>query len=254
VYQEPSFFFFFFLLSFSHSDHFHTTKMDAGTNQMYAIQRPAYEARSQLVGRPTDSTPDTPPSHPPLDVVGLCNLRKSIVENLPTTCSHCGAEFPKGSIVELKGGEIIAYCKKLGACGKSQVLFAAVDFRTPVYKKVCVYSRGLPAVIPPPQQSGVPSSAQTTTPPGPIIHADPRANMSQMTHQQLMQMHCPSCVHCGLDEAHHSRCDQNGWSIASYNTISYPSDWPYYNPSTGTWGTSWIPGYFHSVKDSMMNK
>jgi hypothetical protein len=179
-------------------------------NQMYEIQRPAYEARSQLVGKPTDSTPDTPPAYPALDVVGLCNLKKSIVENLPTTCSHCGAEFPIGSIVELGNEEIVAYCKKPGACGRSQVLFAAVDFRTPAYKKVCIYS-------PKDDSSSVP-------------------DLSEIGHLQLMQMDLPTCAHCGQDEASHPPCDENGWSVVGYNNVSFPPDWPYFDGDT--WGTA----------------
>eukprot|EP01040_Poterioochromonas_malhamensis_P002183 gene2183-2324_t len=186
--------------------------MDSGLNQMYAIQRPAYAARAELTGPVTDSTPTTPPTHPPLDVAGLCNLKKSVVQNLPTTCGHCGAELPPRSIIE-HNGAVVAYCKLKGACGRSQVLYAAVEFKTPIYRQVCKFVHR--------------PSAERVVP----------GEMGRMNHAELMEMHDPSCANCGERMSQHKKSDQNGWTIIGYNPISYPSDWPFFDSSTGTWGT-----------------
>jgi hypothetical protein len=177
---------------------------------MYQIQAPAFNARSQILGTPTNSTPDTPPIHPPIDVAQLCALKKSVIANLPTTCGHCGAELPPRSIVE-HDGSIMAYCKKPGACGRSQVLYAAVDFKTPVYKKVCIFT---------PRVTG--------------NHHD-FERMNEMSHDELMQMHDPSCANCGSRSSQHKKCDQNGWAVTGHSNLALPADWPAFDSSTGTW-------------------
>ncbi len=98
---------------------------------MYQSQQPAYAARSEIIGKITDSTPTTPPSIPEINLDELCRLKREIVSNLPTHCVHCQAEYPKdikGVFVEMKNDNtIVAYCKKPGACGRSHVLLLVLN-------------------------------------------------------------------------------------------------------------------------------
>ncbi len=88
---------------------------------MYACQTAAYQARNQMGGTKTDSTPDKPPSHQAPDLEGLCALRKKILSSLPKKCAHCDKPLKHslGSFVERKDHSLIAYCKTPGACGRS---------------------------------------------------------------------------------------------------------------------------------------
>jgi hypothetical protein len=111
---------------------------------MYAQQSAAYSARDNYGSHRTDSTKDEPPSHSTPNLEELCNLKKKIVTDLPTNCVHCGADYPLGSIIELKDQCIVAYCKKKGACGKSLVLFAGLDLVVPSYVQVCKFEAVTP--------------------------------------------------------------------------------------------------------------
>ena len=278
---------------------------------MYQCQAPAYAARNEIVGKPTDSTPTTPPSVPEIDVEALCKLKREIVSNLPTNCPHCQAEYPrdiKGTFVELRNcGSIVAYCKKPGACGRSNVIFAGVELARPVYEQVCVFRRRVPGEpIENPSSGGVwsffrsrnsapvnlaatspgtapvdPVATETTTSPAtedPFaglanapnevqqqpsgleqlsledlsqeqqqqFPSDPNAdivaalerlnNPRAMTHDEMMEMHNPTCGKCGLRSLDHKRdVDQNGWRIKGQTPLKTPRGWPVWNPSTGTW-------------------
>jgi hypothetical protein len=182
--------------------------MERSADIMYNEQGEPYEAPSQFIDTPTNSTADTPPTHAPLDFAGLCNLKKSVVGNLPKNCGHCGAELPPKSIVELKNGEIMAYCRKKGACGRSQTLFESVEFKSPIYEKVCIYE---------------------TTP------LEPGTTVWEMTRTALQQMETPTCAKCGKEREEHPQCDRNGWAVTGYNNLTKPSDWPSFDADTATW-------------------
>jgi hypothetical protein len=142
--------------------------------QMYAVQAPAFEARSALQPRKTDSTRERPPSHTQVDIRAVCNLKRQVLTALPTKCPHCSAEYvaPKPyaglffkmmgalfggsssaasagasvvSIVETDCGEIVAYCRRhdaqtTKACGRSYVLFTPPDLTAPEYAQSCVFA------------------------------------------------------------------------------------------------------------------
>ncbi len=92
-------------------------------------------------GLKTDSTPTSPPSHTIPDIKGLCDLKKKILSNLPDKCAHCGKphKHSLGSYKERDNDEIIAYCKTKDGCGRSQILFAALDLSYPEYKQICIF-------------------------------------------------------------------------------------------------------------------
>ncbi len=119
--------------------------MESGPSRMYQAQTVAFNARSELMGVKTDSTPETPPTHTLPNVVELSALKQRIVSNLPTNCVHCEAIYPPNSFLEHKGS-VMAYCKLKGACGRSLVLFAGVEMNTPVYTKICPFKA--PEIIP----------------------------------------------------------------------------------------------------------
>ena len=117
----------------------------SGSSMMYPQQMMAFSSRNAHMGTTTDSTAECPPSTAKPDIKALCELKKKIVGNLPTTCSHCGVALLPQSIIERHTGEVIAYCKAPGACGKSLVLFAGVDLSYPVYKRFCPFKFKEPA-------------------------------------------------------------------------------------------------------------
>ncbi len=72
---------------------------------MYQTQMPAFNARREILGKPTDSTPTAPPSVPEIDLEALCRLKREVVSNLPEKCFLCQAEYPKdiqGTFIETK--------------------------------------------------------------------------------------------------------------------------------------------------------
>ena len=186
-----------------------------GPRAMYQVQQAAYTARNNFVLKPTDSTPETPPTHPPIDVEGICQLKKDVVANLPKVCCHCESEYPPGSIIERPEGSIIAYCKLKGACGKSRVLFAGIELSVPVYEKICRFQK--------------PASDEAER---------------QYTHNELAAVRADVfrlhgivagdviCELCGKrydqheDAAVIGRADQNGWVERRRSLVPLPADWP----------------------------
>lgn len=204
---------------------------------MYAQQAVAYDARAALLGQTTDSTPKTPPTQTPPDIVQLCALRKQILKNLPSTCVHCNAEMKKEYIVDHKGS-IMAYCKAPGACGRSLVLFAGVDFTYPVYAQTCVYTHS-PAVAAAPVTAShaQPLSAAEMEL---VVNELTSTNFNDVGAMDIYTLHgIPNpahlCDHCGKPPSEHKKCDQNGWYEARRSVYTLPPDWPVYNNGTKTW-------------------
>ena len=201
--------------------------MESGPRQMYAVQTAAFDFRRSHVGIATDSTPTSPPTRKPLDLEAIAAQKRHIVNNLPTHCSHCNAEFPPQSIVELKDGSVTAYCKKKGACGKSHVLFAGIELKQPIYEQVCVFRRIEP-------KFETTSNLPTTE------HVPVEVDMEQLLrscHREVtLEDHDPTCASCGKRNlSHHHDVDQNGWRIARYEVIRPPRNWPVFNKQTGSW-------------------
>lgn len=231
--------------------------MQSGPRMMYQTQAVAFNARNEILGKATDSTPITPPSVPAIDLNALCKLKRDIVSNLPKNCLHCGAEYPievKGTFVERDDGSIMAYCKQKGACGRSHVLFAGVELVKPVYEQVCVFTyKGFnsaplgqkeeqAAIIKSSdfqQQLVVPKIEQQQFDPSDLTaissidQIQASFDMSKMTHDEMMELHDPTCAKCGLRKlAHKTDIDKNGWRVARKESLSLPADWPTYYPST----------------------
>lgn len=216
--------------------------------QMYAQQAVAYSSRDSLLGETTNSTPESPPTQTPPDIERLCELRRHVLRNLPTTCSHCKAEMLKDDIVDHKGS-IIAYCKTPGACGRSLVLYAGVDFSYPVYEQTCPYKYTPPAAAP----TAIPTSFTDAD----IVPVEAAPlDLAELTQQ--IQQHAsrlptdqtgaldiyalhgiPNPAHmcdtCGRGPDVHKKCDQNGWYEVRRQHYTLPANWPRYDSSTKTW-------------------
>lgn len=228
-----------------------------GTSRMYACQAPAFAARDELVGIQTDSTPEHPPHHDTPDWRRLCDLKLSIVQSLPTACSHCGAVLEPEFIIERRDGDIVAYCKTKGACGKSQVLFAAVDPTYPVYTKFCPFRTAeaeipQPAVIDPTsvaaqqgQIFGESAAAPAEPPTEATIPPDVLNRLigldSQTQELDVYALHGITrpdapCALCNRPYRDHERgCDQNGWKETRRALYDLPADWPVFDPATHKW-------------------
>lgn len=227
--------------------------------QMYAQQTVAYEARDALIGETTNSTSESPPFQTPPDIEKLCQLRKHILRNLPTTCTHCNAEMLKEYIVDHKGS-IIAYCKTPGACGRSLVLYAGVDFTYPVYEQTCPYTYTSPVVDaeaaaifndavaaleindgPPVDSSNFAQPIENFATQVPIEqHYARRFPTDQNGELDIYALHgIPNPAHmcdtCGKGPGEHKKCDQNGWYEVRRELYALPADWPTYNSATKTW-------------------
>lgn len=236
------------------------------TSMMYQHQSLAFEARGACTSAATNSTPNSPPYQGEPDLRRLCDLKKSVIANLPTHCSHCNAPLTPNMCLELRGGEIMAYCKTKGACGKSLVLFAGVDLTYPIYEKFCPFraveagsapqTSATPQLISPdavhvdPQQPNVAeqhmfpdfSGFPETTPqssdtirmqvrPGVFRNVDVYA-LHGITRPDKV------CALCNQTySAHQDRCDQHGWKEVRREHYALPEDWPVYDSSQGTWLT-----------------
>jgi hypothetical protein len=200
-----------------------------GTSCMYQQQMPAFSIRDELGGGlTTNSTPDDPPQHESPDWIKLCELKRSIVQNLPTTCSHCGSGFPDGSIVERRDGDIVAYCKASGACGRSLVLFAAVDRSYPVYKKFCPFRAVEPS-------SAEAQEESVSGPPDRTPELPQSITMQEVLSRTPLDIYAlhgitPPHTLCSLCDkgyqAHEQGCDQNGWKEVGRRLYALPADWP----------------------------
>lgn len=212
---------------------------ESGPSIMYAQQAVAFDARAALMGHTTDSTPETPPTHTAPDIVQLCALKKQVLQNLPTSCVHCKAEIKKEYIVE-HNGSIMAYCKTPGACGRSLVLFAGVDFTYPVYAQTCVYTH---AERTPPPAFGKPAGSTQTLSAAELEQAIQQLNVTNFINADpgnIYALHgIPNPAHlcdtCGKSPNQHKKCDQNGWYEVRRSVYALPSDWPVYSTWTKTW-------------------
>lgn len=198
---------------------------------MYAVQTAAYEFRGSHVGIETNSTPTTPPTHKPLDLEAITAQKIHIVNNLPTHCAHCQAEFPPQSIVELKDGCVMAYCKQKGACGKSQVLFAGIELKTPIYGKSCRFQRIQPA----PREQDLPEGTEQSSE---VVESITAALLAELNRPRVITMedHNPTCATCGNGYLSHKQdVDQNGWRITGYTKLDPLPTWPRFHQASGTW-------------------
>jgi hypothetical protein len=184
--------------------------MASHPTRLYECQIPAYQSHSAYNAKVTNSTPTSPPEVTPTDINAACQKKKEIVNNLPTKCSHCG--MATGSIVELKDGSIMAYCKS-SECGRSQVLYVAPSLTTPKYKQVCVFEEDQSKAVPSPNED----------------------------HGRIMKMHgiIPNeadCKNCSKQYKDHERdYDTNGWVQCGEEIIKLPSDWPTWDTKSKTW-------------------
>lgn len=232
---------------------------------MYAQQTVAYAARDALIGETTNSTPESPPILTPPDIVKLCDLRREILRNLPTTCTHCKAEMLKEYIVDHKGS-IIAYCKTPGACGRSLVLYAGVDFSYPIYEQTCRYVYTPPtaeatvgAAVSAPETAVISTGTEAVDAESfntPDFVQQLQADAVQVPIQQYYSAaHFPldqngeldiytlhgipnpahMCDTCGKGPGDHKKCDQNGWYEVRRGHYALPNNWPRYNSATKTW-------------------
>lgn len=204
-----------------------------------------------MLGARTNSTAESPPTQDAPDIAGLCALKRQIVTNLPTACTHCGAELKKEYCVELKDDEcIMAYCKTPGACGKSLVLFAGFDRTYPVYTQTCCFKRIEAAPVQPVVPAPVTFTAEDA-PNSPPTNAPEMLSASilkelQQEQQQLdiyalhgIERPDSKCANCGKAYSTHNKtCDQNGWYESSRKCYKLPHDWPTYNSSTKTWSNT----------------
>ena len=70
-----------------------------------------------------------------------CGSKKTAISRLPTQCVHCKTPLNTPSCIqEISCGDIMAYCRGAGGCGRSQVLWSAIPLTVPVYKQVCVFT------------------------------------------------------------------------------------------------------------------
>jgi hypothetical protein len=175
---------------------------------MYEIQNFAFAAADVYQPPKTNSTPDHPPVHI-VDLQAACAAKKKIVENLPTKCGHCSTSFnAPNCIVEIKDGDVMAYCRGQGGCGKSQVLFVGVNASIPRYRKVCVF--------------------KTSVPP---------AEQNELQHQPLdiYALHGITrpetiCDTCGQRyDNHPTGYDHNGWLQDGVDQLELPGDWPMFH-------------------------
>ena len=212
---------------------------------MYPQQAPAFEARNQFGGSISDSTVDSPPTFVAPDFAALCEIKKTVVNNLPAMCCHCGAEYPPGSIIERQDGDIMAYCKLRGACGKSLVLFASIDRTAPVYQKFCKFQPAVvqstvfmtPEVVHGEIEEQQEQQLPIPTTPFPVVMEQ---QQQQLDIYALHGIHRPEerCSRCSEEfrqHQHQRECDQNGWVRVQSRLLDLPADWPTYNPSTHTW-------------------
>lgn len=193
---------------------------------MYACQTAAFSFRNQhsFNSNVTDSTPTSPPTHKALDLSAICTQKWEIINNLPHNCVHCSAEFPPKSVVELKDCSIMAYCKKPGACGKSQVLFAGIELKSPIYEQVCAFQ-------------AIEHKLEIEDSNEPLDSAKLMGELEMHARRPVtMEDHSPTCAKCGSRyHNHHHDVDQNGWRIARYEAIKPPGDWPVFDSVSGTW-------------------
>ena len=101
----------------------------------------------------------------------------------------------------------MAYCKTPGACGRSQVLFAAIDPSIPNYKKICPFKQAL---------------KEKKEPGTPI-------DMYQL-HGIIREEEICTLCEKRFDKHKHIPCDQNGWAEVGRTHLSLPSKWPRYDP------------------------
>lgn len=220
-------------------------------------QQPAFEARSRMVTDLGPSTENTPPVFTEPDIEGLKNLKKQVVENLPTHCSHCSADMLSEYCCELKDGSVMAYCKKPGACGKSLVLFAGVDLVRPVYRKICPFKKVVssiarePVVVAPstgPQSGDSAGGTEMQLPQQPadspvqeqqIYDIVELYRRGEIDEYELHGINRPTdvCALCGktYDKHEHTSCDQHGWVHDHDELLPLPNDWPRYDRSSHRW-------------------
>lgn len=171
----------------------------------------------------SDSATETIP--PPVslpDVAEMCRQKRAIVSHLPVACGHCAS--PSVRIVERGTGEIVAYCDRSGACGRSQVLYYQAKLTVPVFEKRCLFQ----APAPTPPAGGY--NAQ-----GMPLMAD-----GSLDYQRLHGLHIARavCVTCGQLQSQHPNAgtqDRFGWTIVDERRVALPSDWPTFNERSGTW-------------------
>jgi hypothetical protein len=182
---------------------------------MYQVQRPAYQAAEAYAPTVTDSTPTTPPTFTPADLAAASATKRALINDLPTTCAHCGSVFSTSTlgpcVVELKDGTVIAYCKPAGGCGRSHVLFVQPDVSVPKYEQVCVFE----------PVEGHPS--MEINPSMPCLVGP------------LPETPCSRCERLYRD--HPTGYDTNGWRVARNVPQALPKDWPTYQPAAGTWSS-----------------
>lgn len=228
--------------------------MEAGPSRMYMQQMAAFSARSSMITDLGPSTEDSPPAFTPPDIEGLKALKKSVVENLPTHCSHCRAELLPEYFVERDGGTVIAYCKKRGACGKSLVLFAGVDMVRPIYRKICPFKMRETTV----EQLSIPTVSDNNA----------NETSSDLTEQMQSQQHHPTrslemdlhgmlssqapmdiyalhginrptdmCILCNKEYSRHEHveCDRHGWVHDHDELLALPDDWPEFDSRHHRW-------------------
>ncbi|ELR12997.1 uncharacterized protein ACA1_096690 [Acanthamoeba castellanii str. Neff] len=189
-----------------------TTPVPApGLAMMYQVQAPAYEAARAYAPTTTYSTPTTPPTFTPADLVAAAARKRAIIADLPAACAHCGASFAGVAsgpcVVELKGGEIVAYCKAAGGCGRSQVLFVQPDLNMPEYEQVCVFEADPDHPAPPPAMAA-------------LVGPQPDAP-------------CRRCERLYRD--HPQGYDTNGWRVSRQVPQPFPEGWPTWQPATKSW-------------------
>ncbi|CAF1065991.1 unnamed protein product [Adineta steineri] len=176
------------------------------TSKMYAIQAPAFDAAVTYQPPTTNSTSDHPSIHT-VNLEAACEAKKKIVHNLPTKCEHCDTPFnAPNCIVELvKTGDVMAYCRGQGGCGRSQVLFVGVKTSIPRYRKVCVFKHNI-SCYEPNEAIGLPSNIYA-------LHG--------------ITPHETICDTCGQRyDTHPTGYDHNGWLEDGFDQLELPADWP----------------------------
>lgn len=92
----------------------------------------------------------------------------------------------------------MAYCKTSGACGRSHVLFAAIDLKIPQYRQICIFKK--------------PESSQAVNSSGMPLNPDGSIDYSALHGIIKPTEVCQRCER-PYSEHKHKETDQNGWAM-----------------------------------------
>eukprot|EP00698_Gefionella_okellyi_P024277 TRINITY_DN851_c0_g1_i12.p1 TRINITY_DN851_c0_g1~~TRINITY_DN851_c0_g1_i12.p1 ORF type:complete len:213 (+),score=22.79 TRINITY_DN851_c0_g1_i12:626-1264(+) len=210
------------------------------TTMMYQSQAAAFGAADLYRPHATNSTPTQPPTQH-LDIPAACAQKKKVVANLPTKCVHCGKAFESGKncLAELRDGDIMAYCRSSGGCGRSQVLFSSIPLTVPKYRQVCVFKADeeMEVAAEQSQQAGQVQFLQQDAPMAmPMAAGPPAANALDIYALHGIQRPTTVCQNCKQPYSQHQHgYDHNGWLQDGAVSVQLPPDWPTWQPSSQTW-------------------